>query len=570
MRNRVVASAVVSLSCLVLTGCPTGNEDDPGSSGDPGSSSSSSGGAVEPPQTPAPTDEGCGGTQNPPCANGKKCKVSKDCQSGACKDGVCVVATGSDGIQNGTESDVDCGGAAPTNAPKCADGTKCGAGDDCVSLSCKGGVCAAPTSDDGVKNGTETDVDCGGSAAAPKCLDGKKCAAAGDCASGVCTGGTCQAPTKTDGVKNGTETDVDCGGGAPTNAPKCAAGKTCKVHADCGSDGCGDDGKCATTRSCAQQNGGRTCGAGQNEDCCTSITVPAGTPYKLDKFSITSGRMRQFVTRTNGNMRAFIQANRPAGWNASWDAYLPNRIGDQNDAAEYDTVVSELGPVIHGTPGGANMGCYISNVDYGARTYWLPPAVNAAFCEPGKTCAQKYDQATLDKKLLNCVPFAVLAAFCHWDGGRLASITELDTAWNGVGTTRTYPWGNTPAPTGYNNAYPDKGTAGTSYQSPVPPADPNRANYFYNFWSPAAVSGLDQSIYVAIPGSFPTGAGPYGHMDLAGGVFNMTTPANFAGQGSAVRWSRNGSWQGHGIPYGALSPPITNKYWATGGRCSRP
>ncbi len=59
-------------------------------------------------------------------------------------------------------------------------------------------------------------------------------------------------------------------------------------------------------------------------------------------------------------------------------------------------------------------------------------------------------------------------------------------------------------------------------------------------------------------------------MDLAGGVFNMTTPASFAGQGATVRWSRNGSWQGHGIPYPAISPSITNKYWATGGRCSRP
>jgi hypothetical protein len=31
-------------------------------------------------------------------------------------------------------------------------------------------------------------------------------------------------------VKNGTETDVDCGGACP----KCTAGKTCKVDADCG------------------------------------------------------------------------------------------------------------------------------------------------------------------------------------------------------------------------------------------------------------------------------------------------------------------------------------------------
>ena len=54
-------------------------------------------------------------------------------------------------------------------------------------------------------------MDCGGGAC-PKCADTKNCALAGDCLSGVCTAGVCQAPTCTDGVHNGTETAVDCGG----------------------------------------------------------------------------------------------------------------------------------------------------------------------------------------------------------------------------------------------------------------------------------------------------------------------------------------------------------------------
>ena len=40
-------------------------------------------------------------------------------------------------------------------------------------------------------------------------------ASASDCQSGVCTGGICQAPTCNDGVRNGSETDVDCGGTLP-------------------------------------------------------------------------------------------------------------------------------------------------------------------------------------------------------------------------------------------------------------------------------------------------------------------------------------------------------------------
>lgn len=49
----------------------------------------------------------------------------------------------------------------------------------------------------------------------------------------VINGGT--APTCTDGVKNGTETDVDCGG---TCTADCANGATCSVNADCTSQNC--------------------------------------------------------------------------------------------------------------------------------------------------------------------------------------------------------------------------------------------------------------------------------------------------------------------------------------------
>ncbi|KYF62115.1 peptidase [Sorangium cellulosum] len=49
----------------------------------------------------------------------------------------------------------------------------------------------------------------------------------------VINGGT--APTCTDGVQNGTETDVDCGG---TCTADCANGDTCSVNADCTSANC--------------------------------------------------------------------------------------------------------------------------------------------------------------------------------------------------------------------------------------------------------------------------------------------------------------------------------------------
>ncbi len=68
-----------------------------------------------------------------------------------------------DGIFNGTESDIDCGGI---DCGPCADGDTCLADADCESENCAAGLCEQPSCSDGIQNGTETGVDCGGSCAA--------------------------------------------------------------------------------------------------------------------------------------------------------------------------------------------------------------------------------------------------------------------------------------------------------------------------------------------------------------------------------------------------------------------
>lgn len=82
---------------------------------------------------------------------------------------------------------------------------------------------------DGIRNGGEGDVDCGGSCAA-RCSTNQTCQAGDDCASGVCDG-TCGLPTCTDGVRNQNETDVDCGGTYCT--ADCSVDQRCTVKADC-------------------------------------------------------------------------------------------------------------------------------------------------------------------------------------------------------------------------------------------------------------------------------------------------------------------------------------------------
>jgi hypothetical protein len=179
------------------------------------------------------TDVDCGGATCPKCSNGKGCLVASDCVSGICSGGICQAPSCTDGVKDGTETDVDCGGG--TCLP-CAAGQMCAVGTDCQSGICQAGKCqpAAASCTDGIKNGNETDVDCGGGTC-PKCATGKGCLAGADCVSGICSAGICQAPTCNDGVKNGTETDVDCGGG--TCLP-CATGKQCLVATDCQSNVC--------------------------------------------------------------------------------------------------------------------------------------------------------------------------------------------------------------------------------------------------------------------------------------------------------------------------------------------
>ena len=86
-----------------------------------------------------------------------------------------------DGIQNGDETGVDCGGScAPCADPTCDDGIQNG---DETGVDCGGSSCAAcpPTCDDGIQNGDETGVDCGGSCS-------------------PCFSGTCDVPTGTAAV----------------------------------------------------------------------------------------------------------------------------------------------------------------------------------------------------------------------------------------------------------------------------------------------------------------------------------------------------------------------------------
>ncbi len=192
------------------------------------------------------TDVDCGGGDCAACDTNEGCLLARDCESQHCLKGICALPTCTDGIKNQLESDVDCGDRTQ-NCPRCAGGQLCVRDEDCASLSCIESICAAVSCTDGIANGNETDLDCGGSCASA-CPVGAHCEDGSDCSSGVCDGDTCVAADCADSTQNGDETDVDCGG--PSCDP-CAVGASCELHSDCEREFC--DAAVCRTPTCTDQ-----------------------------------------------------------------------------------------------------------------------------------------------------------------------------------------------------------------------------------------------------------------------------------------------------------------------------
>lgn len=198
-----------------------------------------------PKNTSSPAGELC--TQD----GGKKCDGSgacaeclapSDCQSKVCTvAGKCAPASCADGVKNGDETDVDCGGVCGAS---CLEGDTCAVAGDCFDHVCDVMTltCAAATCSDTVKNGDETDVDCGGDCGAT-CAAGDLCKVNTDCKGGACSGAFCL-QSCTDGELNNAEMGIDCGG--PICTTTCANGTVCVVPSDCTTNFC-VDGVCCNT-----------------------------------------------------------------------------------------------------------------------------------------------------------------------------------------------------------------------------------------------------------------------------------------------------------------------------------
>ncbi|MBX3261308.1 MAG: hypothetical protein KF782_16605 [Labilithrix sp.] len=299
-----------------------------------------------------------------------------------------------------------------------------------------------------------------------------------DCAGS--SGGTSGGPgaSAANGVVDGTETDVDCGGG---DAPKCGEGKRCLVDGDC-EVACNYAKRCVSAPSCKPHLGGDTCGLGEveesgarHESCCRSLVVPGysdparpGKTVYLDKYEITAGRVRAFVEQLaaenagNPDVKRWIAEHRPELWDSAWDDFLPtdyetgsaviNRrlLGDPRledygyqgppgpgvilppptDEVRRFGVNYQFNDEIYVDLHGNNCGTYPNT--YGFPTYWYPPDILARSGQLPRADGVGYRgqpipaKELLDVKSMNCITNAMLAAFCAWDGGQLATDEVLD------------------------------------------------------------------------------------------------------------------------------------------------
>jgi hypothetical protein len=273
------------------------------------------------------TDVDCGGSCSP-CDNGKMCGIDQDCQSGHCLNGICVeCATGTDcqsglcdanthtcttatcldGVKNGGETDVDCGGPV---CPGCANGLNCTLGTDCQSGHCVNGKCVQ----------CSVPADCGASTVCHTFT----------CTSGVCGSTFANASTACSTPSCLNSTTVQQGGtcdGAgtcqPGNQVNCSpyicSGTACKTS--CSSPGdCASGFDCSATNVCKKAqgqtcSGGTECASGFCVDgyCCSSACSSLCKACSQVKSGQPNGTCANIPAGTDPDNDCVINAGTPLG-----------------------------------------------------------------------------------------------------------------------------------------------------------------------------------------------------------------------------------------------------------------
>ncbi len=255
--------------------------------------------------------------------------------------------------------------------------------------------------------------------------------------------------------------------------------------------------------SCLPGGPGMTnCGTGGSgtESCCTSLEVTGGTFYRtyandgggptgeaapasvssfrLDKYDVTVGRFRQFVSAT-------LPTDGGAGW-------LPSA-----GSGKHTHLNAGQGLVNVGAPGDAGV-AYETGWVATDDSNVAPTSTNLT-CGPAGYATWTPSPDSQESLPITCANWYEAYAFCIWDGGFLPSEAEWKYAAEGGNELREYPWGATAPGTG--NQYAIFGYGDSLDDCYYPAAE-----------------RCTGAVNIAPVGTPALGAGRWGQLDLTGNV----------------------------------------------------
>jgi sulfatase modifying factor 1 len=259
--------------------------------------------------------------------------------------------------------------------------------------------------------------------------------------------------------------------------------------------------------NCAPGGPGLTdCGSAK-ESCCTSLAVDGGTfyrtydlsplgggdgwvapdggatgladpatvsPFRLDKYDVTVARFRQFVNAWNGG----------AGWMPPGGSGKHTHLNGGAGLLNASMPGNGLQPVFE--------------AGWASDSSSIAPTNANLVCDPDYA-TWTAEAGSNERRPINCVSWLEAYAFCIWDGGFLPSEAEWEYAAAGGNQQRTYPWGST-----------DPGTA-------------NQVAIYGCFYPSGPPGFMCTGVSDIAPvGTVTAGAGLFGHLDLAGEVYQWT------------------------------------------------
>jgi sulfatase modifying factor 1 len=301
------------------------------------------------------------------------------------------------------------------------------------------------------------------------------------------------------------------------------------------------------------------CGA-SSESCCTSLEVAGGTYYRTytnsgtgatglaDPATISGFRLDKYLV-TVGRFRRFVSA-----WNAG-ASYVPPAVPAAGSGKHTHL---NGGSGLNATGGGYEPGWSTSDDSNVA-----PTDTNLA-CDPSYA-TWTTAAGTQETLPINCVNWYEAYAFCIWDGGFLPSEAEWEYAAAGGSQQREYPWGST---------------------------DPGTSNEYaiYDCYYPNGSGTCTGVGSIAPVGTTTMGAGAWGQLDLAGDVDEWTLdtfsvyadPCTNCADITAVptrglfiqnRVHRSGGFGANASltlpPYRSVGEPPTDRGSLAGFRCAR-